>query len=652
MIPRILDKGLQNIATYWSQPPSNATVAAATALTILASLSLLFLARGTYLIWKKVRQIREPDKTDAAAAGQFAHIHQTDQNREDPTDYDHPPNAHKDSENPGQGTDWTSPILSDGERDLEESPAPLPRDESLHDSHTGFGNQPIHENDPIIHSPPQAPIDVNPKLSSQAVASADESSSLPPPREALSSVPADSGSSERLPDEWLSVESIRIAKKQLETGGTKWIELGPKGVFTISFDQQSSSFSLSRAYRAEPKLEMFLDPNDRISRWTFNNNNLEQPLSTDEIEMHEAMKACLQKLYESSFQYVNQYHNTYVKMTVFTKVIKLFPEFHLTKLADMIAEKWSQCRVRLMVAFCSEQALNVSETEDEGGPSREFVDDLVKALLSNPKLSFRSINNETVVLPKAHLKSEPQSPTPLLNQEEQGLYEALGTLMMYCHHCGFDENESRYLLTGYRFNPAVFSAILALTANDIDTRFENLNVNVKLRMSQALVEAFNQTGMGLDHLTQWINLALKPYLSDYDVEVAVQYLENADCLPEQFTIQVDGESEPDYDKINLHQAEFLNLFRNAVFLYEGSHGVLGEYLSSLHALARGMKKVCRRIGFEENYYWDQKVRQKNYIELSQSIQGTFDRKALANLLVVGESWITGADEADRQEKLR
>src|SRR5205085_7629363 len=99
-------------------------------------------------------------------------------------------------------------------------------------------------------------------------------------------------------------------------------------------------------------------------------------------------------------------------------------------------------------------------------------------LLQSSKLNFQSQDGSSLVLPHTKKKTEIFQSLPCLNDEEKSLYQDMGKVMMYCKHTLVMIGKE--YLTGCRFSDALFSAILCLTAEEIDTPFERLSLETQL----------------------------------------------------------------------------------------------------------------------------------------------------------------------------
>lgn len=304
------------------------------------------------------------------------------------------------------------------------------------------------------------------------------------------------------------------------------------------------------------------------------------------------------------------YADPVITVGIVRRGLKEVPEYHLHNLCQLLVEQTKKNgNPKIEVSFLNDD-MSKSDGLDAGGLARDYLDELVSGLQVK-ELSFELQN--PCYFPQAKGKDS----IPLLDRDEKDLFESLGQLMMFCWNSkGTEENQFQTAQIGNHFELGLFQGILSLSSEEIDTSFESLPLSTKLKMAKVLIER----KMDLDQ-------------------------KNADSLKFQYLtplLVLMGEKELDQECINLF-IDYLDLedeeivteeqkerFKEALLSYILSESRIGNKLSGIHAIAKGMKSVCKpgEEFCEDNSTWDLKVKKSSALEFSHKIQGSQDRQLI------------------------
>ncbi|MCB1106780.1 MAG: hypothetical protein KDK76_01630 [Chlamydiia bacterium] len=248
---------------------------------------------------------------------------------------------------------------------------------------------------------------------------------------------------------------------------------------------------------------------------------------------------------------------------------------------------------------------------DGGGVTREYFDELMKEFISH-----KTEGNAFFVLDDKNKRALPQDPQIGLGEKKLFIgaaFEGLGKVFAFVYNRPIqpyelttlwssllrDRNSNLYI--GDHFQPVLFNAILSLTAEEIDTPFQNLSKEAQMKMARALLVEGDDNGQLLK-VVDWLSK------SEYTAE-EMQEIENY---------------KQDVDADTLEEA-----FKETS---------ISKALWPIHTIARGMKELCvpPNVDQEINAYWDNHVRNIPYINMSDKIQGKLDRNALDNAIILGQ----------------
>jgi hypothetical protein len=343
--------------------------------------------------------------------------------------------------------------------------------------------------------------------------------------------------------------------------------------------------------------------------------------------------------------------NFQVKL-VFQELAEI-PEFHLVKLSEMLEPLVKLSKEpsvkdpedpedpRYRVIFL-ENDLSQSEGFDAGGPTRDYLNGMFEACIKSPLFSMSKVAASSLFMPKTQKTietselltgSEKTNPMPALNEEEIKLYQSMGKIIMHCYNSktdveSFVSNDA--LSLGRHFDDGLFKAALCLTSDEINTPFENLKEETKLKMCNALLQVSHE-----EHATDTVTMQRMTYLKKItnnepfdrdELPTAASHVFEADCLPSNFLTKDD---DPDIDAIMNDQPGFKKALLDYLFFINGDSGQMASQLAPIHAIAQGMKSFCApgtKIP-NDNDVWNSNFtsKEEGYVAFSTKVQGSINR---------------------------
>ena len=333
-------------------------------------------------------------------------------------------------------------------------------------------------------------------------------------------------------------------------------------------------------------------------------------------------------------QYKLECHPLQIKIEIDRKDLKANPRKHLQHLAEAMQHahrkaleayesnpfiKPDRFYPQFKLSFIAEPVA------DLGGGSREYLDDLFQALSKDPR--FQTGEDNVLALPQL---SAPISP------EDQTFFEQLGQVLMAIHQIPNVEysfnfmdalsgvNNTNYYI-GHHFDNALFAGALVLTAEEIDTPYDELPIEIKLKMAQALLHE-DEHAIVYKNMIRWIqNFA----------SLSARALDETDK-----TLRGFGHNPTPETRLQLLQKTFL----------DSPKGDLS--LAPLHAIAKGMKSLSFPPNEDRdvNHYWNEVVTQETYLDFSEKVQGSLDRQEIASCFVLDES-LSGAPKQHIEERV-
>jgi hypothetical protein len=398
------------------------------------------------------------------------------------------------------------------------------------------------------------------------------------------------------------------------------------------------------------KLGIIISPQGRIT--SIRINNQPQPENVLVIPEHflPLVHACFKKALEISSSYEAPYP---IEVKIVRRGLKEIPQFHLNRLAKLIVEKTTQKEgqkdPKIRVKFVNND-LTLQVGRDFGGLSRGYFDEVFDGLIKCKNLIFQKISSSEVV-PCTQKDYQNRAPLPELNRDEYLTYQSVGQLMMYCYHSESNSvvsNDSCSI--GRHFDEALFKAALCLSAKEIDTSFNDLSFQTKLKMCQALIDAYGEQATYQDRM----QLLSKETLSSEELEKGAQQAFYADSLPQEFTTD-EGPNRQAILQDPTHQKIIKQALIDAVLSSESSQGKLGRQLAPIHAIAQGMKSICfpgeAHTATEINQRWDAKISPLNYHQFSTKVQGSIDRQQVIDHIKLGPYIPKGPEQEEIEKKV-
>lgn len=201
-------------------------------------------------------------------------------------------------------------------------------------------------------------------------------------------------------------------------------------------------------------------------------------------------EACMWPCFMRSLEVSSSYNAENIR--VIRQGLVEVPDFHLNKLAETLNQP---ARPAVNVRFLTSQ-LTEERGIDAGGLRRDYFDDLFKGLtLNKGELRFVARDGLDVKMPETIAPYHEGANAPLNTREEQSLYEKMGQAMMYVY------GSNGALLTGRRFEDALFAAAFSLTPAEINSEFTRLSNDTLLKMCRAIFRAREVAQNIVDSLT-------------------------------------------------------------------------------------------------------------------------------------------------------
>lgn len=225
------------------------------------------------------------------------------------------------------------------------------------------------------------------------------------------------------------------------------------------------------------------------------------------------------------------------------------PRKYLRTFGEALRNANSANLLKLYVEFTGEKMI------DSGGPRREFCDTL-----------FNYLSNDTTLFEGSDPLVHPHS------QENTDIYEGMGEVLIYLYSFNHYADDREFLFSGIYFEDSLFGAALSFTAEELDTPFDQLPIETKIRATLGYHDRNESNG------------TYNYFLNHPHDEITQEFI--------------------------------------------------GENIAPIHALARGMKGRCVPPGstITVNTYWNQVMRNIRPEVLNTEIQGSLDRgRILASL---------------------
>jgi hypothetical protein len=353
------------------------------------------------------------------------------------------------------------------------------------------------------------------------------------------------------------------------------------------------------------KLGIIIDDQGTISSIRWENRSLPEDSTTIPEELIPLLQSCLIEALRISSTYQVDAHRD-LQIHIVRRGLQEVPEFHL----DQLGTELTRSR-HLHITFLRTD-LEEDTGIDAGGLSRDYLDDLSSGILVSKYLRFQKVPSSGLSLPRTKQDYKDGQPLPQISGDEKQIYEHLGRLMMFCY------NSNGTLSIGRHLDESLFKAALSLTAEEIDAPFDRLNLATHAKLCKALAG-------GETTYDRFFALLQKPSLDDDEWQEASMIAMGS--LPEDF----------EYDATDpTHKAIIRQALADTIFSSIG-----GTTLAPIQAIARGMRSLFRGT-------WNTDAPRIDYLQFSNAVQGTMNRRAIADAIQPGGS-ASSAPHAEKRE---
>ncbi|NGX51283.1 MAG: hypothetical protein K1060chlam2_01148 [Chlamydiae bacterium] len=235
------------------------------------------------------------------------------------------------------------------------------------------------------------------------------------------------------------------------------------------------------------------------------------------------------------------------------------------------------------------------EGVDAGGVTRDYLNSLFQGAVKQED-RFTISRDEGLAMPNVPLDSRSNR----LKADDQTFFVEMGKVLMYIFRTPtFKVNKHSFDpdVIGKHFDDALFKVLFCLTAEEIDTPYEKLSPDSKLKMARAL---FDEESKLLD------------------------LIDKGRPLSKAEAVKVLGEERP------FTPEELRELFFKE---YEGD-----RRLAPIHAIARGMKGLScpSNENMGNNQYWNIFIQQNREFSdtFNTKVQGTLDKKVVSKRIAI------------------
>lgn len=312
-----------------------------------------------------------------------------------------------------------------------------------------------------------------------------------------------------------------------------------------------------------------------------------------------------------------------VTINVLSPGLLAVPEYHVKELNRVILESITSGKKK---PYLKTKFLRSNLTEgtgiDAGGLTKEFLDSLAQGITESKQLSFAKAKEGKIALARV---IDGNKAISTLTSSEADIYSELGKFMMFCFHSepivfdwGYTDYSSVYAL-GKHFHPLMFRAILSLTKDEINTPFESLSEQTKLKLCDALIGDDDQYNRRL------LNVLKNDVSSDKELQSVAEDLLGIEFLRDEF---LDDEGGVDLDKIKANKSKFKENVKFALLSPPDQSANLGRQLAPIHAIAGGMLRYNQALGMSINS--NAPISSQQYLAFSTKIQGKLDRPTIIN----------------------
>jgi len=340
-------------------------------------------------------------------------------------------------------------------------------------------------------------------------------------------------------------------------------------------------------------------------------------VTTDSNRIPEELIPFMQTAFRKALEISSTYKMaSQLEIKIIRRGLQEVPLYHLQQFTLKIKENSSP---NLRVSFLGD-AIVEGQGIDAGGLSRDYLNDLMTHSIRFSPQSFQKLESSSLLAPRTQKNYEDNQPLPALTEKESKYFQQIGNVLMFAYK---KNSEGRMIPVGRHFDDAIFKAILSLNENEIDASFNELQPGVHYRLAKALAEGYE-----LGHIRDMAEILLKANPTVADIEQAVIFINATTPANLPPDISNDDRDELELDKIKEAPHQWpvvLTLLEGVLFSFSTSKGTLGTQIAPLHAIAKGMLEISRKVGQS----WNQ-LTTKTPQELSTKIQGCFDRNKIIN----------------------
>lgn len=359
-----------------------------------------------------------------------------------------------------------------------------------------------------------------------------------------------------------------------------------------------------------------------------------QPTDLDKIPANKSdwLMGSFKAAIELSSKYALK--NKKIEISVLKRGVEQNPSDHLSKLSDALREAVKTEDHPLLEVVLLKDDLTIGKGLDNGGISRDYLNSLFTSLTENSHVNFKSQKPSKLFMPVATQKGvssdNPATLFPGLTDMEKRSLNEVGRVMMFCYNSlpnTVDFKNYSYGI-GQHFDELLFEIALTLQADEVNTNFEDLSVNVKANMAKIIFEKFlradktNEDAAIKDKLELFklFNWKQGNLLTNMNLNAAAEFARD-------FIDEDDGFS-LDINAVIVDPQKFVNTVRENLLNEKLGTTTVSELIAPIHAIAQGLRSAQ-----SSDFEWMRLMRVKAR-DLNDKIQGSLDRKVIAEAFEV------------------
>ncbi len=376
-------------------------------------------------------------------------------------------------------------------------------------------------------------------------------------------------------------------------------------------------------------------------------------LTPEEVEK---VEACFETALKISSRYSIVFKPTLapdIEIMVVRRGLARVPGYHMKMMSSSITRRVGgdhpKSCPKIFVTFLKAN-MQKKIGHDDGGLSKDYISDLVANFITsnrNPndkRPLFTTVGTEASLSILPTLEMSEKEKEDKIGQEKRNELSQLGVLLMFSY---LSSLEKRPCPIGTYFSPKMFDIILSLEAVEVNGAFEGISKAKRFKMLKTLLELLTSEGeMPLktqQEITGVMALCLQGNLVEKEIVEAIEWLYaiDSDYVPQMFK---NKEDELDTALVKENLQEALQVLENGIFSLYGT----GNKLRGIHAVARGMKSVCRPEDVTQNsIVWNAHHFTSRGNDFSEAIQGTVQRDKIT-AAIHEEELKEGAEEITKK----